>query len=463
MRLRFGFDGTFYFWIVDNIRIVEGVTADGIAQNNFFARAPINPMSVHMVDSYDFLIDIANLSCEDLTNVNVNMNITNNAGEEMHNVNLAYGTIMADSLAENQPFLQPFTPPAVADDYTATYTLSADRDDDPSNNVITFQASVVDEMVFRKENGNPNGALAPNQNPGVFWEEDEAFAWEMGNMFFAPRATSLAGERLQFTTVSFQLANPEAIIGDLLRIWIYEVSDNDFDNIISKNDSSELTRLGISEYTVTGTENGLITVQLESFIAGEELIELKPITHYMASIETTTEVVRDEAMAIADDDTYDYSAAIFNAQQTALATGDLTQNRYSHSFAISKENYFRIGPGNSGDITTGNFNQSSTPVIRLGFEEIIIIPTVEVNQDIKISVSPNPTAANLTLNLSVAEAIDMDISIVNIAGSVIFAKSFQSITDLKEEFDLSDLPNGIYMVHINTENGVQTEKFVISK
>jgi hypothetical protein len=49
-----------------------------------------------MVDSYDFLIDIANLSCEDLTNANVNMTIINSSGQEVHNVDLAYGTIPAD-------------------------------------------------------------------------------------------------------------------------------------------------------------------------------------------------------------------------------------------------------------------------------------------------------------------------------------------------------------------------------
>ena len=176
-----------------------------------------------MVDSYDFLIDIANLSCQNLTNASVNVTVTNDAGEELHNVNLDYGTIQADSLAENQAFNQPFTPPAVAGDYTNTYTLIADVDNDPSNNVRTFTTTVVDEMVFRKEDGNPNGVIAPNQTAGVFWEDGEAFTWEMGNIFYAPSGTTVDGDQLEFTQVSFQLGNPTVIIGDLLRIWLYEI------------------------------------------------------------------------------------------------------------------------------------------------------------------------------------------------------------------------------------------------
>jgi len=38
------------------------------------------------------------------------MTITNAAGDEVHNVDLPYGTVQSDSLAENQSFLQEFCP-----------------------------------------------------------------------------------------------------------------------------------------------------------------------------------------------------------------------------------------------------------------------------------------------------------------------------------------------------------------
>ena len=226
-----------------------------------------------------------------------------------------------------------------------------------------------------------------------------------------------------------------------------------------------MTRLGISEHTVTGVENGFVTVQLEPLSGNIDDLNIVAGAHYMATVETTTEIVRPTAMQIADDDSYDYSAAIFNARQTGMATGDLSQFRYAHSFAITSENRFRISPSTTGDLTTGNFNESTTPLIRLGFEalEDVETATVEINKNISIAVSPNPTASDITVNLATDEATDMEVSIIDIAGRVISTKSYDAITELKEEFNLSALTNGVYLVHISTPEGVQTQKFIVSK
>ena len=87
----------------------------------------------------------------------------------------------------------------------------------------------------------------------------------------------------------------------------------------------------------------------------------------------------------------------------------------------------------------------------------------DINKDIKIAVSPNPTASDLTLNLSIEEATDMEVSIIDLAGRVISSRSLSGVTELKEEFNVSILANGVYMIHISTKNGVQTQKFVVSK
>ena len=146
-----------------------------------------------------------------------------------------------------------------------------------------------------------------------------------------------------------------------------------------------------------------------------------------------------------------------------MAAQDLSQFRYAHSFAITSENRFRISPSTTGDLTTGNFNENTTPLIRLGFETMEGNATVEINKNISIAVSPNPTASDITVNLSTDEATDMEVSIIDIAGRVISTKSYDAITELKEEFNLSGLTNGVYLVHISTPEGVQTQKFIVSK
>ncbi len=463
VRIRFGFDGTFYFWIVDNIRIVESTTVDAVVQQNAFTRATINPMSIHMIDSYDFVLDFENLACEELTKVNANMTITNSNNEVVHNVDLDLGTIKADTIVRDQSFLQAFTPPTIIDNYTNTYTISSDRDDDLSNNFQTFQTSVVDEMVFRKENGIANSYFTPFVDPGSIDYENPVWQWEMGNIFFAPNSTAITDEALKFNEISFQLINPAAIKDDTLTIWLYEISDNNFDNMLSKDDNSEITRLGISEYIVTGVEKGLITAQLTSYDGNEESLYIKSNTHYMAAVETTTEVERLVAMTIAADDSYDYSKALSNTRQTAMASGDLSQVRYSFAFSIAEENHFRIGPGYSDDLIFGNFPDDATPIIRLGYEIANSVSTLEIYQDIKINISPNPTASKLTLDLSIDKVTEMEISIVNLTGKTLNSRSIKGVTELTESFDVSALSNGVYMIHVKTKEGVQTKKFVVSK
>jgi len=462
VRLRFVFDGDFYFWIIDDITVIEGTTSDLIAQANFFAGAPINPMSLHQVSGYDFLIDIANLACSDQTNVNVNVTVTNSAGDEVHNVDLPYGTIQSDSLAENVPFMQPFTPATEVDSYTITYTASSDMDDDLTNNVRSIGADVVDELMFRKEDGTATGVIGPNL--GAFFVEGDPYNWEMGNIFYAPNAILPSGdEAFSFTDISFVLNNPTQLIGEKLNVWLYKITDNDFDGIINKDDASEITIVGQSEYTVTGTENTFITVELFPF--GPDLL-FEPNTHYMAAIESnlgpsSAATLAGNAMNFANSNAYDYSPAIFNARNTA--NGDLTKIRYAHGFAITSEGYFRISPSTTGDLTTGNFPEGPTPLIRLGYEIVPLSSTVEINDNIKIEIAPNPASSDITLDLSIEEATDMEVSIVNLTGQIIMTKSFNDVTELRENFNVSSLASGIYMIHIDTKNGVQTKKFVVSK
>lgn len=464
VRLRFGFDGDFYTWIIDNIRVVEGTTSDIIAQT-YYARAHINPMSIHMVDSYDFLIDVVNLACEEQTNVVVNVTGTDSDGDIVYNNNLNYGLIESDSLAQNVPFVQPYTPAAEVEDYTFTYSVTSDADDDLTNNSQSFTHSVVDEYVFRKEDGVANNNLSPANFVADIWTEDEPFTWEMGHIFYTPSSTDLDGDPLRFNEVSFQLANAGDLAGERLRIQLYEISDNDFDFIIPKDDDNEITRLGVSSYTVTGAETGFITITLDAFIGGVDNYEelwLKPNTHYMATVESLTEATSNQvAMAIASTDAYNYQAAYASSRDNA--DNDLTKIRYAHAFAVSKEMYFRLQP--TADITTTSFTQLQTPLIRLSYGKISELPTAtaDINSNIKIAVSPNPTAADLTVTLSIEDATDMEISILDLTGKVITTKSFNNVTDLREDFNVSNLSNGVYMLHIDTKDGIQTKKFVVSK
>ncbi len=464
VRIRFRFVDEFYHWLIDDIKLVEAYSHDLEAQANFIAPSTINPMSIYQLEEFDFMIDIVNLACEDQTNVNVNVLGTDSNGLIVHDVNLAYGTIASDSFAENQSFLQPFMPPQKVDDYTFTYSISSDVDNDLSNNTQTFNLQVVNESVFRKEDGVSTLSLNPDTRSDVNWSPDEPYTWEVGNVFHANSINSpINGGFLGFNEVSFQLANPQDLVGELIRIWLYEIDDKDFDGIIDKDDNNELRRLGISEYQVTGLEEGLITVELFHFggSSGVRKLDIVAGKNYLVTLEYVSEKTDGTIMRVAANDTYNYSVAYFNARQNA--GDDYTKLRYGNAFAITKENYFRVSPGTTNDFTTGNFNEDIVPIIRLGYDVVFFVSAEDVQIDLDLKLSPNPASNYVDLNLSQANTTDIEISILNLEGKEMTTKSFQSINNLSERFDVSTFDSGVYIMHVKTPEGFQSQKFIVVK
>ena len=72
---------------------------------------------------------------------------------------------------------------------------------------------------------------------------------------------------------------------------------------------------------------------------------------------------------------------------------------------------------------------------------------------------PNPSKGNFTLNLN-DENLNSTVSVRSITGQLI--KNFQVLYS-PQQFDLSDLENGIYFISIPTSKGVLTKKIILTK
>lgn len=459
VRIRFSFVGDFYYWIIDNVQLIQREDNNMRAQNNFYAIAPTVAMPLTQLDEMGFLIDIINLGCEAQENVSVNVNIVDDAdGSVVFNEDLAYGTIDADSLAENVPFAGRWTPPAgVETTYTGTYTVSADADDeDPSDNVRTFNFATVNDLQFRKENGSDR-TLQPSTAVGTFWEEGEVHSWEIGNAFYVVNGDDGAGNAFQFNSIDFLAGNPDQVGGEDIRVWLYRFEDVDQNGIIDKSDGSEISRIGLGEYTFTGFEDAatLINIPIEAFISPDDLI-LQAGTHYIASVEFPTQTVGVD-FAVGASEAVDYSAQMYLSQEILM---DPSKLRYSHIMGIGKEGTLRLR--NTADITTTNFGDDIVPVIRLNYDGVT--STNDLSNDIAINVFPNPASTQVAVNLDLTETVaDMTIQIMDVAGRTLSTRALNNVQNVNETFDVSTLTNGIYFMHVSTDLGIQTQRFVISK
>lgn len=84
------------------------------------------------------------------------------------------------------------------------------------------------------------------------------------------------------------------------------------------------------------------------------------------------------------------------------------------------------------------------------------------NTTLEISVNPNPTFGNLTINSPVFQSGNTMISVYDISGKLLLGKTEISRME-KIELDLSHLPNGMYVVQLMNQNHFVQEKVVVTK
>jgi hypothetical protein len=95
-----------------------------------------------------------------------------------------------------------------------------------------------------------------------------------------------------------------------------------------------------------------------------------------------------------------------------------------------------------------------TPLARSG--------AVVANQDIDLSVYPNPTQGNFSVKFNAVEAAKVDIVVTSLTGSKITERSLEAVAGVNEvDFDLSGEAPGLYLMQIKIGKAVETVKVIV--
>jgi len=126
-------------------------------------------------------------------------------------------------------------------------------------------------------------------------------------------------------------------------------------------------------------------------------------------------------------------------------------NQYTFEFTVDNVNVL----AGSNTYAGGNSFQDGSALSSLDIDfEVDITTSVGIKKlnTTKISIYPNPTTSQLTLNTT--EKIER-ISILDITG-----KTVKTIILTNNTIEVSDLTKGIYFLHVQTENGMAVSKFI---
>jgi hypothetical protein len=77
-----------------------------------------------------------------------------------------------------------------------------------------------------------------------------------------------------------------------------------------------------------------------------------------------------------------------------------------------------------------------------------------------LKVFPNPATNVFFVNASAASSMEMNITLRDITGKIIFTDHYEGVKDFSRPFDISAQPSGIYMVEIRINNELVVEKLV---
>jgi hypothetical protein len=76
---------------------------------------------------------------------------------------------------------------------------------------------------------------------------------------------------------------------------------------------------------------------------------------------------------------------------------------------------------------------------------------------------PNPTTGDVNVNVAQYIGKDAEVSIYNAMGQLIEQRQLRDIQTMTEQFDLSNQQSGMYMININVDGEVHTERIQLSK
>ena len=400
--VKVGWNARVYFWMLDDMKIVEtpdnkidlSETSFGgwyttPTTNGFGLEYTLIPMKQIIANPYTFEGEVTNLGALNQT-AHINVNVLDESSSSV------FTTISADSILFPQDTMifvgqNKFTPTS-----TGLYTFDtwASSVDTISDTMSSFSA--VTDNVYGRDNGTMSSSYELGRSCG---------GMIVGSYFDVYDTDDLA-------SLSVYMKD-NSVPGALIYAMIYEIDDSNDKIYLAQSDDYAITANDLNNWTT---------------ISFDDDFSLVPGT-YMAAIGSYASPIDTSVIAMAQ---YTYPTTCY-IQKNGCLTG--TQS-FGSWYWLSR-----------------------APMIRMNFT---VVSSIEENIfEGKISVYPNPTNGILNLDMMGVTPSEYQIKFTNILGEIIYV-SFENISGIYNDvIDLSSFGKGTYVIQIKNKESVFTDKIVI--
>ena len=448
VRMRFTSTGNdYYFWMIDDVLVRSERVVDVRANGNFYAVYNNFQTPASQVDAMPFLIDVENIGNIDVTGVRVDATITNtDTGEEVHSQSLDYGTIAAGFLDENKVFGELFTPPAEVANYTGAYTVVSDNDENAENDVQSFNFEITENRFAKVQSEADAGGeyLGNRAAPNEYYQS-------YGNYYYIPNGAGLSVDEVSFGVVVDDLANSSGFI----TLTMYQWNDANTDGQCTSDERIELAReeILVSE-DVTAAELRNMTFNLKS--PGGGPINLTDDGHYLIMANMRPLLNTGSQYRIVAANTEINPNYAYSAMNLALAQ-DFSIGRYGSFSGTGADN-------TPTDIDNRPFSFNPFWSVAMPLTIGVYSDVNDLNNDLDVKVFPNPATDKLIVDLILennSETVSFNLS--SLDGKVLLNQKAYNVQYNQIDIDITEIPSGIYMLNVITEDGYTNKKVVVSK
>lgn len=427
VKVRFTWSGRYYFWLVDDVEIIEAPANDLVVGDYFYSISNYGtPISQVAQDTMGFEVDITNNGAAMATGVVAYAEVTDDQLNTIWIDSVVVGDIPAGYVDSTISFPNLFVPDQLGvGQYAIVYSVASDSTDFvPSDNLDGSFFEVTDS-TFRKD-GGIDGGVRPGGGGDYFF----------GNLYQTGDWDPTVN-RVKATNIYFTCASNDPLDNNTVTIWLAEVSSNiaadwnNFDTNLDLASNPDLTTIGFATYTfpvgASNYDDFIITV--EDLLNGGKEVELKPNTRYFLLAE--------------------YSGT----SNTIFAGTDNTLKFFQISTILYNAGWF-----------LGGFGEDRTAIMRTNIKVENISSTG--NQELEnasMEVFPNPASSFVNIDINFNEATNASLFITDVTGKLVQSQVLENVVNERININVSDLPAGTYIARITTAEGFKTQRFVVAK
>lgn len=424
--------GCAYSWQIDDVVLLDfdpTPPTDLKLHDWFYAPSSFaQPESQIKNDTFAFFSYVSNIGSKAVPNVVLKAEIKDVGGNVIFVDSVKVDLLdhgVKDSLFETPNI---FVPNALGlGDYTINYSLySLDSlDVDLSNNSASIPFAVT-EKTFAKENGLTTylGGLGYEFYVGAIYNTSSNWVDE----FVAVQAAFGAAKNTADGPLKDHVVKIVLLEVDEEQLgpgWGNFTGSGDY----ASNPSFIIRSINEHVFTATGTQAATETEDLYDFDTDEYGVALKPGNRYVL-------------LAQYDGD----NAKLFHGYNS-----NLPQAYFPSSIVYTSDNDTWYLGGWQG-----------RPAIYLRMDISLVSTTDErALPDNSLNFYPNPVSSKLNVQLSLENPTLANVTLADLNGRVIQIDEIQNAYKDERQYDVSSLPNGVYIIRVATKEGTKTKKFVV--